>query len=103
MRRSLLAISMTLMAACAGRPAPGPAAAPAQETPAMESAAKPNCAYQTAELSPGQIQVTCPNGDSFVLRQGEDGKWREEAKSRAGTRPSYPSLDAAARDRCGCK
>lgn len=66
----------------------------------MASTAPP--CYTTRELSPGQVRVDCTNGQSFVVRKGEDGKWREEAKSRAGSRPDFASLEAAAKSRCGC-
>lgn len=58
--------------------------------------------YKTVELSPGQVRVDCANGESFVVRKGDDGKWREEAKSRAGSRPEFTSLDEAAKAHCGC-
>jgi hypothetical protein len=91
----LLAALLTL--ACAAGPASKP-----KETAAMASAAAPAPCYKTAELSPGQVRVDCTNGESFVVRRGEDGKWREEAKSRAGSRPEFTSLDEAAKSRCGC-
>ena len=67
----------------------------------MESDAPAPC-YKTVELSPGQVRVDCANGEGFVVRRGEDGKWREEAKSRAGSRPEFASLEEAAKTRCGC-
>jgi hypothetical protein len=67
----------------------------------MASPAPAPC-YKTTELSPGQVRVDCTNGESFVARRGEDGKWREEAKSRAGSRPEFTSLEEAAKNRCGC-
>jgi hypothetical protein len=91
-----------LALACAGQPphAAAPAAAQPEETPAVASPAPP--CYTTRELSPGQVWVDCTNGQSFVVRKGADGKWREEAKSRAGSRPDFASLEAAAKSRCGC-
>jgi hypothetical protein len=57
--------------------------------------------YTSRQLSPQQVEIECGNGLRFVLRQGEDGKWREEAKSVAGSRPAFASLDEAAKLRCG--
>lgn len=67
----------------------------------MASDAPAPC-YKTVELSPGQVRVDCANGVGFVVRRGEDGKWREEAKSRAGSRPEFASLEEAAKTRCAC-
>ena len=49
---------------------------------------------------PSQKQVQCANGDSFVLRRGEDNRWHEEMKVRAGILPSYATPDEAGRARC---
>lgn len=108
MRRSVLALTFLLPLACAGRQAPDPgtqegAAAAPKETSAVESVTGAGCDYKTTELSePGQVQITCPNGDTFVVRRGADGQWSEEAKSRAGTRPSWASPDDAAKALCRC-
>jgi hypothetical protein len=49
---------------------------------------------------PAQKQIQCPNGESFVVRRGEDGKWHEEMRVRAGIRPAYDTPEDAARARC---
>jgi len=108
MLRFTLALTFLLALACAGRQAPDPgaqegAAAAPKETSMMESVTGEGCDYKTTELSePGQVQITCPNGDTFVVRRGADGKWSEEAKSRAGTRPSWASAEDAAKALCRC-
>lgn len=104
---TLLAGLALLIQACAASPVPQPSTptgAPPKETAAMASAAPvaPASCYKTAELSPGQVRVDCANGESFVVRKGDDGKWREEAKSRAGSRPEFASLEEAAKTRCAC-
>jgi hypothetical protein len=67
----------------------------------VTTGARPSC-YTTTELSPGQIRIDCADGNSFVVRRGPDGRWAEEAKSVAGSRPTFASVDEAARSRCGC-
>lgn len=57
--------------------------------------------YTSRRLSPQQVEIECGNGLRFVLRQDEDGTWREEAKSVANSRPAFASLDEAAKHRCG--
>ena len=70
------------------------------EKAAMDKAAS-DCTYKTTTLSePTQVQIDCSNGTSFVVRQGTDGKWREEAKSVAGSRPAYANVDLAAKSLC---
>jgi hypothetical protein len=78
--------------------------APAAETEkvAMDKAAS-DCTYKTTELSePSQTQIDCSNETSFVVRKGTDGKWREEARTVAGSRPAYATLEQAAKALC-CK
>jgi hypothetical protein len=61
----------------------------------------PPCDYKIVAMSdPAQKQIQCPNGESFVVRRGEDGKWHEEMRVRAGIRPAYDTPEDAARARC---
>jgi hypothetical protein len=79
---------------------------PIATTPAPTAAepAKPAdspCDFKIVAMAdPSQKQIQCANGDSFVLRRGEDNKWYEEMKVRAGTRPGYATPDEAGRARC---
>jgi hypothetical protein len=67
----------------------------------MDKAAPQDCTYKTTPLSgPTQVQIDCSNGTSFVVRQKADGKWEEEARTVAGARPSYASVDLAAKALC---
>jgi len=95
----LAALALLTCACGTGQPAH---TAPPEETPGMNDSPAPASCYRSTELSPKQIRIDCANGHSFVVRQGEDGKWREEAKARAGSLPDFASLDEAARFRCGC-
>jgi len=91
---------------CAGRPDPPALAATGRtEVAAAESTEPaPPCDYRTTELNgPEQIKVTCPGAQEYVVRRAADGTWSEEAKSRDGTRPTWKTLDEAARALCGCK
>lgn len=99
---ALLTAAALLTLSCGtGRSAPAaPQGETPKETPAMASPASP--CYRSTELAAKQMRIDCANGHSFVVRQGEDGKWREEAKARAGALPDFASLDEAARSRCGC-
>ena len=77
-----------------------PAAPAASEAPAG-SAGSAACDYKVVAMSdPAQKQIQCANGESFVVRRGNDGKWYEEMKVRAGTRPGYATPDEAAKARC---
>jgi hypothetical protein len=92
--------------ACAGRPDPQApeATGGTEETSAVKTESARPCDYRTTELNgPEQVKVTCPGDQEFVVRRAADGTWAEEAKSRAGTRPTWTSLDQAARALCGCK
>ena len=63
--------------------------------------APPPCDHKVQAMAdPGQKQIQCSNGESFVVRLGSDGKWYEEMKVRAGIRPGYTSPEEAARARC---
>jgi hypothetical protein len=100
----VLALAGACTSASPGPQAAAPAGAQPQETAPVQTQSDRPCAYKTTELSgPGQVQVECPDGQTFVLRRAADGTWSEEAKSRAGTRPTWKSLDEAARARCGCE
>ena len=96
----LTALALLALACGTGRP-PRPAPPAPAPDPAPAGTAPARC-YTAAPLSPQQVKVECANGQSFVVRQGADGKWREEAKSVAGSRPAFASLDEAGRLRCGC-
>ena len=92
--------------ACAGRPDPQApeASSGAKEVAAVSTESAQPCDYRTAELNgPEQVKVTCPGGQEYVVRRAADGTWSEEAKSQAGTRPTWKTLDEAARALCGCK
>lgn len=92
--------------ACAGRSDPQAlkASSGTKEVAAVSTAPAQPCDYRTAELNgPEQVKVTCPGGQEYVVRRAADGTWAEEAKSRDGTRPTWKSLDEAARALCGCK
>jgi hypothetical protein len=72
----------------------------ADSSTAPKPAASP-CDFKIVSMAdPSQKQIQCANGDSFVLRRGEDNRWGEEMKVRAGTRPTYATLDEAGRARC---
>ena len=62
------------------------------------------CDFKVKAMSdPSQKQIECGgggNGETFIVRQGTDGKWYEEMKVRAGTRPGYGTPEEAARARC---
>jgi hypothetical protein len=69
--------------------------------PAEPPAASAACDYKVVAMSdPAQKQIQCGNGESFVVRRGDDGKWYEEMKVRAGTRPGYATPNEAAKARC---
>lgn len=95
----LAALALLTIACGTGQPAH---TASPQETPGMNDSPDPASCYRSIELAPKQMKIECANGHSFVVRQGEDGKWREETKVRAGILPDFASLDEAARSRCGC-
>jgi hypothetical protein len=96
----LAALALLTIACGTGQPAHTP---PPKETPSMNDSPAAASCYRSTELSsPKQMRIDCANGHSFVVRQGEDGKWREEVKVRAGILPDFASLDEAARSRCGC-
>jgi len=95
-----LLLSSTLAAACGSSRGNAPAAE--MEMAAMDQAAS-DCTYKTTQLSePSQTQIDCSNETSFVVRKGTDGKWREEARTVAGSRPAYATLEEAAKALC-CK
>jgi hypothetical protein len=95
MARAALLSLLLVFAACSS------GGKPAAETPDPKPAGPAPCDYKIVALSdPGQKQIQCANGESFVLRQGPDGKWQEEMRVRAGMRPSYSTLEEAARARC---
>jgi hypothetical protein len=92
-----LILSSTLAAACGSSRG---YAATDTEKAAMDKAAS-DCTYKTTQLSePSQTQIDCSNETSFVVRKGTDGKWREEARTVAGSRPAYATLDQAAKALC---
>jgi len=110
LRAALLTLLLAAGVACSsGRPATSNAgtaqmaksadtAKPADPPAAAEP---PTCDYKIVAMSdPAQKQIQCPNGESFVVRRGEDGKWHEEMRVRAGTRPAYDTPEDAARARC---
>lgn len=107
MHRTLIALVVALIltilaTGCGSGRGNAPAPAADTEKAAMDKAAS-DCTYKTTQLSePGQTQIDCSNGTSFVVRQGSDGKWREEARSVAGSRPAYATLELAAKTLC-CK
>jgi len=96
----ILLLSPLLALACSsGRPGASDAK-PASSTEPV-SAAAAACGYKVVAMSdPAQRQIQCGNGESFVIRRGDDGKWYEEMKVRAGTRPGYATPEEAARARC---
>jgi hypothetical protein len=112
-RTVFLALLFAAGAACSsGRPmpsltnatAPTPTAQPSSSAetakPADPPAASP-CDFKVLAMSdPAQKQIRCANGESFVVRRGDDGKWHEEMKVRAGLRPAYATPEEAARARC---
>lgn len=82
-------------------PAPEPPAAPSAPAASAASAASPACDYKVVPMSdPAQRQIQCGSGESFVVRRGNDGKWYEEMRVRAGTRPGYATPEDAAKARC---
>jgi hypothetical protein len=104
-RTSLLPLWIVLSLSCAGGkpPAAAPAspAAPEASEVTLQSTLKPVCDYRIVAMSdPSQKQILCAGGESFVVRQGANGRWAEEMKTRAGTRPDYATPDEAARARC---
>jgi len=75
------------------------------ETTAMDTAsdkaAPQDCTYTTTPLTDAtQVQINCSNGTGFVVRQRADGKWEQEARAVAGARPTYASLEQAAKALC---
>jgi hypothetical protein len=73
----------------------------AADTAKPANVANTPCDFKIVAMAdPAQKQIQCANGDSFVLRRGEDNKWYEEMKVRAGTRPGYATPDEAGRARC---
>ena len=79
---------------------PAEPAETADSSTASTPAAAP-CDFKIVAMAdPSQKQIQCANGDSFVLRRGEDNKWYEEMRVRAGTRPGYATPDEAGRVRC---
>ncbi len=101
----LLAAGIAGIACSSGRPPMSKASAtkPAETADSSEAPkpAAPPCDFKIVSMAdPSQKQIQCANGDSFVLRRGEDNRWGEEMKVRAGTRPTYATLDEAGRARC---
>ena len=117
----ILFLAVTVLACSGGRPprpsistadTASPAAPPAASRaappdtppaaqPAAQPAAPPCGDFKVITLSdPAQKQIRCGNGESFVVRRGDDGLWHEEMKVRAGTRPGYATPDEAGRARC---
>jgi hypothetical protein len=102
-RAALLILLLVAGLACSssnGKPADPAAPAPntAQAAPPTD---RPRCDWKIVPLSdPGQKQIQCANGESFVVRRGEDGQWHEEMKVRAGLVPGYATPEEAARARC---
>ncbi len=94
-------VSNAANAANAAKPAePAKPAETADSSTASTPAAAP-CDFKIVAMAdPSQKQIQCANGDSFVLRRGEDNKWYEEMRVRAGTRPGYATPDEAGRARC---
>lgn len=103
-------LTVTALACAGGRPPrpqtanapmPAKAAASAETAKPADPPATPACDFKVVSLSdPAQKQIRCGNGESFVVRRGEDGLWHEEMKVRAGTRPGYATPDEAGRARC---
>ena len=105
----LLLAPLLALACSSGRPGmpdakPASTAEPAKpaEPPApAASEASAACDYKVVAMSdPAQRQIRCGDGESFVVRRGDDGKWYEEMKVRAGTRPGYTTPEEAAKARC---
>ena len=102
----LLLSPLFALACSSGRPGtsdakPAAAAEPAKPAEPPAAPAAPACDYKVVAMSdPAQKQIQCGNGESFVVRRGDDGKWYEEMKVRAGTRPGYATPDEAAKARC---
>jgi hypothetical protein len=68
---------------------------------APDKATPQDCTYTTTQLStPTQVQIDCSNGSSFVVRQRTDGKWEQEARAVAGARPTFASVEQAAKALC---
>lgn len=114
---ALILLPLLLAGGCTSNrsSAPAPAGEPAEPTETtamdetsetgeaseMDEAAPQDCSYKTTQLSgPTQVQIDCANGTSVVVRQRADGKWEEEARAVAGSRPSYASVEEAARAIC---
>jgi hypothetical protein len=78
------------------------ATAKAEDTAAPKAPAAPAaCDHKIVAMSdPAQKQIQCANGESFVVRQGKDGKWYPEMRVRAGIVPGYATPDEAAQARC---
>ncbi|MEA2690760.1 MAG: hypothetical protein QOJ16_147 [Acidobacteriota bacterium] len=78
------------------------ATAKAEDTAAPKAPAAPAaCDHKIVAMSdPAQKQIQCANGESFVIRQGKDGKWYPEMRVRAGIVPGYATPDEAAQARC---
>ncbi len=112
LRAALLTLLLAAGVACSsGRPATSNASAaktakaatacPHRRDLRPQPADPPACDYKIVAMSdPAQKQIQCPNGESFVVRRGEDGKWHEEMRVRAGIRPAYDTPEDAARARC---
>jgi hypothetical protein len=109
LRAALLTLLLAAGVACSsGRPATSSAgtvkmasADTAKPAGPPAAPAAPACDYKIVAMSdPAQKQIQCPNGESFVVRRGEDGKWHEEMRVRAGIRPAYDTPEDAARARC---
>jgi hypothetical protein len=103
MDRAALLMLLVAVLACSSSGSRGGGAKPADPAPVAREAAQPAapCDFKVKALSdPGQKQIQCSNGESFVVRLGTDGQWHEEMKVRAGTRPGYASPEEAARARC---
>jgi hypothetical protein len=80
---------------------PTAAATPADTAKAADPAAPAACDHKIVAMSdPAQKQIQCANGESFVVRQGKDGKWYPEMRVRAGMVPGYATPDEAAQARC---
>jgi hypothetical protein len=83
------------------KPASSGESAKATEPPAPAASEAAACDHKVVAMSdPAQKQIQCANGESFVIRRGDDGKWYEEMKVRAGLRPSYATPEEAAKARC---
>jgi hypothetical protein len=105
-----LMLALTFVGACSsGRTSQPEPSGDSTETTAMDTtadttadkAAPQDCTYKTTQLSaPTQIQIDCSNGTSLVVRQRADGKWEQEARAVAGARPTYASVELAAKALC---